>query len=49
MECLECGCALDEDFDDIFHTKDGDGPFCEECIEEVEAMRAEVSNSRFVA
>lgn len=42
MKCLECNCELDEDFDEVFHTEDGDGPFCEDCIEEVEADRAQV-------
>lgn len=49
MECYECGCELDEDFDEIFYTEDGDGPFCVDCIDEVLFDRAQVAATRHAA
>lgn len=42
-DCKECGCELDEDFDEMHYTSDGDGPFCEDCIEDVVEDRAQVA------
>lgn len=49
LTCIECGCNLDEDFDECYFTEDGDGPFCEECIEEVEQDRAQVNDYKSAA
>ena len=41
--CLECNCEIDEDFEEANYTNDGDGPFCEECFEEVVEDRAQIT------